>query len=293
MHKYLRAIGFSKIKLREQLKPYIREVVVTPDRTGISEEDTGEIFVQVYKQYAEDMGLVMCGVVNDQEEFELEYYYPAFFGRGISSRENVVVEQHTDKQSCAGVCEDIKVGVSLIFFLQNVCEYKNVQRMHSVRNKGISTTLSALSISGKILLPIDKTKKQIELTKEATKNRNQLIEAARKGDEDAIESLTLEDMDTYSMISRRIVHEDILSLVDNYFMPYGVECDKYSVMGEIEAYHLVKNKETGEEIYRLTINTNELIFDVCINKEDLLGEPAKGRRFKGNIWLQGRINFDY
>lgn len=293
MHKYLRAVGFSKIKLREQLKPYIKEVVMTPDRTGISDEDSGDIFVQIYKEYAQDMGLMMCGVINEKDEFELDYYYPVFYGTGVTSREHISVEPHTDKESYAGICEDIKVGVSLIFFLQNVCEYKNEQRIHTLRNKGAYTTLAALSVSGKILLPIDKTKKQIEITKEATKNRNQLIEAARKGDENAIESLTLEDMDTYSMISRRIVHEDILSLVDNYFMPYGVECDKYSVLGEIEEYNLVRNTDTGEEIYVLTVNTNELIFDVCINKADLLGEPAKGRRFKGNIWLQGSIHYDY
>lgn len=293
MHKYLRAVGFSKIKLREQLKPYIKEVVMTPDRTGISDEDSGDIFVQIYKEYAQDMGLMMCGVINEKDEFELDYYYPVFYGTGVTSREHISVEPHTDKESYAGICEDIKVGVSLIFFLQNVCEYKNEQRIHTLRNKEAYTTLAALSVSGKILLPIDKTKKQIEITKEATKNRNQLIEAARKGDENAIESLTLEDMDTYSMISRRIVHEDILSLVDNYFMPYGVECDKYSVLGEIEEYNLVRNTDTGEEIYVLTVNTNELIFDVCINKADLLGEPAKGRRFKGNIWLQGSIHYDY
>lgn len=70
--------------------------------------------------------------------------------------------------------------------------------------------------------------------------RNQLIEAARRGDEDAIESLTLEDMDTYTTISRRIQKEDVFSLVDTYFMPYGVECDQYSVLGEITECHIVK-----------------------------------------------------
>jgi hypothetical protein len=29
-----------------------------------------------------------------------------------------------------------------------------------------------------------------------------------------------------------------------------------------------------------------------MNKKDLLGEPAVGRRFKGNIWLQGMIDFN-
>lgn len=293
MHKYLRAVGFSGIKLKEQLKPYIKETVMSPDATEVSEEEGEDILVQIYKEYADGMGLMLCGLVNEENEFELEYYYPVFYGTGVTSREDIVIEQHADRDSYAGICEDVKVGVSLIFYLQNVCEYKNERRLHPVMSVGVNTTLSALSLNGKILFPIDKTEQQIKVTKEASRNRNQLIQAARKGDEDAIESLTLEDMDTYSMISRRILKEDILSLVDNYFMPYGVECDKYSIMGTIEDLELTKNKSTGEEIYKITVNTNELIFDVCINKADLLGEPAIGRRFKGIIWLQGRINYAY
>ena len=96
----------------------------------------------------------------------------------------------------------------------------------------------------------------------------------------------------YSMISRRIMYEDVLSIVDTYFMPYGVECDQYSIMGEILNYQLVENSITKEEIYILTLDCNELTFDICINKEDLVGEPERGRRFRGTIWLQGRINYE-
>ena len=80
-------------------------------------------------------------------------------------------------------------------------------------------------------------------------------------------------------------------MVDTYFMPYGMECDQYPVLGEILQVDLVTNHITGEEIYLLKICSNELTFDVGINKIDLLGEPQVGRRFKGNIWLQGYINF--
>ena len=41
----------------------------------------------------------------------------------------------------------------------------------------------------------------------------------------------------------------------------------------------------------MTLNCNDLIFEMCINQEDLYGEPAVGRRFKGMIWMQGYINF--
>ena len=41
----------------------------------------------------------------------------------------------------------------------------------------------------------------------------------------------------------------------------------------------------------MNINCNELNFDICINKDDLYGEPEIGRRFKGVLWMQGFINF--
>ena len=98
-------------------------------------------------------------------------------------------------------------------------------------------------------------------------------------------------MDTYTAISRKIRKEDVFSIVDTYFMPYGVECDQYSILGEIIESQKRQNYMTGENVYQMTINCNELIFDMCINEEDLLGEPEVGRRFKGIIWMQGYINF--
>ena len=101
----------------------------------------------------------------------------------------------------------------------------------------------------------------------------------------------MEDMDTYTTVSRKIMKEDLFSLVDTYFMPYGVECDQYSILGEILACRLETNSLTGEEVYHLALDCNELIFDVCINRQDLLGEPEVGRRFRGNIWMQGTVHF--
>ena len=59
-----------------------------------------------------------------------------------------------------------------------------------------------------------------------------LLNAARSGDQTAIETLTLDDIDMYSQVSRRLANEDVFSIVDTYFMPYGIECDLYSIMGK-------------------------------------------------------------
>ena len=139
------------------------------------------------------------------------------------------------------------------------------------------------------MLPIIKSEKQILENEKTTQTRNHLIAAAREGDEDAIESLTLEDIDTYSMLSRRIVNEDIFSIVDTSFMPYGIESDQYAVLGEILNVSQTTNRITDQKIYTITIDTNDLIYDICINEDDLLGVPEVGRRFKGKIWLQGMV----
>jgi len=72
-------------------------------------------------------------------------------------------------------------------------------------------------------------------------------------------------------------------------MPYGIESDQYSVLGDIIELTEEKNIITNEKIYCIKVSCNDIIFSVCINKNDLIGEPMVGRRFKGNIWMQGSI----
>ena len=291
MHKYMRAIGFSTLESRRKLQELLTDVVMSADRRAITTGQKNILLGDFCKNFADSLGISVCGEFDDEEKFIYEYYYPYLEGSGITSYEDVSVERHADKDSYAGVCDDIKVGISLIFYLENRIPYINAQTMGELPVRGTTLTLSGLSVSGTIVLPIQKDEEQIQRVKQASVTRNNLMAAARKGDEDAIETLTLEDMDMYTTISKKIQTEDIFSLVDTYFMPYGVECDQYAILGEIVGMRKVKNRITGEEIYILSISCNELTFDVAINIIDLFGEPQIGRRFKGIIWLQGRINY--
>ncbi len=287
----MRAIGFSKLQDRKQLQALVTDVVVNADERKYTTKTDETSIAEFCKDFAENIGIAVCGEFDEDDKFTYDYYYPYLRGTGISSREDVSIERHAANESYAGVCDDIKVGVSLIFYLQDMITYIKAKNLGKLPVRGTSLTLSALSTQGTIMMPIMKNEKQKQRKQKEMNNRNHLIAAARRGDEDAIETLTLEDMDMYTTISRRIQKEDVFSLVDTYFMPYGVECDQYSVLGEITDCHLTKNKLTGEEIYILTINCNELTFDVCINIIDLFGEPQIGRRFKGTVWMQGFINY--
>lgn len=291
MHKYMRAIGFSEFADRKRLKELLTSVIIDSTSRAYTTNQDDILLGEFCKDFAEDIGIAVCGEFDDEDKFIYDYYYPYMRGTVISSTEDVSVERHAAKESYAGVCDDIKVGVSLIFYLQNMIPYIKAQAQNRLPIKGTTLTLSALSLNGTIMMPIKKDEKQKQKIQKDTSVRNKLIAAARQGDEEALETLTLEDMDIYSTISKKIHKEDVFSLVDTYFMPYGVECDQYSILGEILTCKKVKNQLTGEEVYQMTILCNELTFDVCINIMDVFGEPKAGRRFKGTIWLQGFINF--
>ncbi len=289
MHSYLRTIGFSDLT-KSELEEILQEVVKNYDEKFVVESHSDHLYAEFSKNYGCDCGITVCGEYNENNEFQMEYYYPFLRGTGITTQENVIVEKHADKESYAGACDDLRIGVTMIFYLQNGIEYIHERNKMNFGQSSMPLTLSGLAKEGKILLPVKKDKKQVAKEKELAKNRFSLIAAARNGDEEAMENLTMDDIDLYSMISKRIVTEDVFTIVDSYFMPHGIECDKYNVMGEIIDCVNFRNILTGEEICQMTIESNDMQFDVCVNKKDLLGEPQVGRRFKGIIWLQGQLH---
>ncbi len=293
MHKYLRAIGFSKFQNRQDINELLAYVIRHADEKSYTSlyESEEILFAEYLMDFLPGVGLGVRGDYNEDNQFIFSYYFPYCKGAQISSYEDITVQRHAEKESYAGVCDDLKLGVTLIFYLQNVIRYLKMDRAGRLPVKGTSLILGALSIEGRILLPLQKKEAEKRRVQKKTAARSKRMVAARNGDEDAMESLTLEDMDTYSSISRMILKQDVLTLVDTYFMPYGVESDQYSILGEIIAYEMFENKLSGEKVWLMTLSCNDLYFDVAINAEDLIGEPQAGRRFKGVIWMQGQINF--
>lgn len=291
MHKFLRAVGFSKIKDRNELTQLITTSIQNATKRNYVTTMEDGIVAEFARDYAEDIGVAVCGEFDDDDKFIYEYYYPYLIPSAISTEEDINVERHAAQISYAGICNEPRVGVTLIFYLQNIVPYIKYENEDKFPIRGTTLSLSALSIKGQIMMPIAKTDEEKAVVKKKASYRNKLIDNARKGDETAIESLTLDDMDLYTSISKKIRKQDVYSLVDSYFMPYGVESDQYSVLAEITASKRVVNNLTKEGVYIMRVNCNDLEFDVCINEADLLGEPAVGRRFKGNIWMQGAINY--
>lgn len=291
MHKFLRAVGFSEYTEKKQIQQLIKEILLNADKRNYTSKNESGLFAEFDRNFAEDIGIAVLGEFDEEDNYSFDYYFPYLRSDIVSTNEDISIERHAEKESYAGICDDPKVGVSLIFYLQNMIPYLKLKAGDKLPVKGTSLSLSALSCQGTIMMPIRKTEWQKKKIKKDTVLRNRLIEAARGGDEEAIESLTLEDMDTYTTISKKIQKEDVFSLVDTYFMPYGVECDQYSVLGEITDCKVVKNILTDETVHVMSLCCNDINLRICINSLDLMGEPEPGRRFRGAVWLQGQVNY--
>ena len=264
MHKFMRTIGFSMYQKKQDMEKLLRRLAKEAERIGQLSEREGSTFCELRAETAPGMGVAMAGEMSPKGTFSREYYFPYVTSTDVSSDAECSVQRHTERETYAGLLAVLPHGAAL----------------------------TGLCVQGRILLPIQKTEQQAEDSRMAARKRSSLLEAAKRGDEDAIETLTIEDIDLYSMVSRRIAHEDVYSIIETCFMPCGVECDQYSVIGGITAVDLNKNRITGEEIYNLTLDCNDMVFHVIINKQDLLGEPKTGRRFKGQVWMQGTLKFE-
>lgn len=289
MHHYLRAIGFSRTRNLKQLNHLLDDIIHHPTERSITTIGTGTSLVQIKKEYDTAFGISIIGEYDEDHNFIFEHYFPYALGSTTKVEDSIIIEPQTDKEGYAGVSENTNIGVPLIFFLQNIAEYVRNRWSNEYSRSLNLVSYSALSTEGRIILGIDKDEEQLRLEETGQKNRNRLIAAAKEGDADAIENLTLEDIDLYSTISRRAKSEDLYSIIDSCFIPFGINSEQYSIIGTIHDIHIYSNPVSKEMLYLLLVEVNEIFIDVLMNAADLLGEPAIGRRLKANVWMQGHV----
>ena len=289
MHTYLRAIGFRECKNRQQLEDIYRHTLNTPNRKIMTTISVDTSLLQFEKDFGKNFGLSLVGEYDIKGSLSIEHYFPYLKGDRFMQFENITIQKQTDKESYAGVCEDYHLGMTIIFYVINIADYAKSKWLNYSNRQITKVKFSALSVAGTILLGMHHSKHQFAVESKGRNRRNQLLDAARNGDTDAMEQLTYDEMNTYTSISSRVIKEDVLSIIDTSFMPCGVECDHYMVIGNIYAVEKLQNIYSKEIVYNLLIEANGLMINVGINEADLQGEPKVGRRFRGEIWLQGVV----
>ncbi len=327
MHKYLRAVGFSNFQKKSQIDDFFKE--------NLKDENLISTYISQDMRLCGQYNIQVCqgagvSVIGEQEKNQLalmDFYYPYLKGYDYTLIQECTIERHSDKDSYAGIIDDYRMGIALIFYLTNGNVYNSlIKNFRPMDIKIDRIFLSALSIGGRIILPIDK--KELSGNEFADKSKineeydEQDIDEYTNEDDDSVDDYIDEhpittrligDMDDFSdgiggkalsigigiKLPRdpigeqemRLKNEDLYSIVETSIVPYGIECDKYQIVAEIISVNRKENKFTGETLVEMRVDAMGLQFNLMINENDLEGEPLPGRRFRGVIWLLGEVEF--
>ena len=129
MHAYLPAIGFGQIKKKSQLQQLLSSVQNFPDQVQKIRLDEESSLVVYTKEVAPGIGLMVCGEEDMQGSFQMEYYEPYINSNICSSKAECSIEKESARESYDGVCDDCRLGLNLIFSVNNFMEYRKYQAL--------------------------------------------------------------------------------------------------------------------------------------------------------------------
>lgn len=291
MHTYLDAAGFRKVNNARAMERLVRDAVVGFDDKKVYQTEGNRIRGEFSKLYAEDIGLTVCGEIDEAGHFHPEFHFPFYHGHTVSMKQYIDCDKHAFTDSYGVICEDPRIGASVIFYLSNAGEYERVRSTGWRNERPVNIRLSALAREGTVLLPVYKTPKEEEEGMRRREEYLKMVAGAREGNEEMIDALTEDDMNNYNILQKRVVKEDVMSIVETYFQPWGIECDIYNICGNIVRVEKTVNRYTSEAVWKMQIESCDVYFDLCISENTLQGEPAVGNRFRGRVWLQGAVEF--
>lgn len=115
MHKFLRSIGFSLYQKDRDIDKLLDQM--TEDLSGMKriqlDEETN--LCEIRKEVAPGMGIAVFGQMDRDGVFHRNYYYPFLRSEDMTSDVSCSIQRHTERETYAGLLDEYKVGISLIF----------------------------------------------------------------------------------------------------------------------------------------------------------------------------------
>jgi len=278
MDKYFRAVGFSQLKAGKQFDSLIQNSFRTCESKYTTGFDSEDMTLDCFKYFGKGIGLGFSGVLKKNKSVSLRKCYP--FAESDCNVEAVNVET-----------EDVDNDTLILFYDKKTLNQFVVKLLKppSAPGKIKSLSISALSATGKILLPFLKNKKQTAFKKQEAKRVKMLLRKACSGDAGAEKRLEACLEKASNAIRGRMVKEDFFSIVETYFQPNDENDFSYDILAEIVCAETVVNSATEEKLYRMTLDVTGTRIQLYINHSDLIGVPSAGMRFWGVCALSGVV----
>ncbi len=291
MHQYLSAVGLRKLKTRQDLQRLLQWVTEAPDVFRAATLPGGDPLAMATRFFAGDAGISVVGGLDETGAIIPEWYFPCLKPDFLTSDEPVTVERKASGNGYLGMSDDYRFGMSLIFHVQNVTEMAKQEQ--KAGGPGFSMNRASLGLllsDATVLLPISEDAEPISLRPDVQMSslEEELRDAAE--DPEKLERFNLDIMERYERFARNLESSDILSVVDNFFMPNGLESECYYFLGRIDSVCDYFNEMTGERFYRMNVNVNDVQFTAAVNEADLTGVPLEGYRIRAHGYLLGDVS---
>ncbi len=289
MNRYFRAIGFLNNFSIIEYERIVEDITFRPEGSIITDNLKAKyLILGKCLDCGEDIGICVRIIKDKQGNMHRDSVFPYLRNNEYVNHDICSFEKKITGEEFLGVYEDLALGENVFFYVQNSDE---LYKKRTIKSIPCSVALSGLSLAGNVILPIKKNEADRQNAKVFNEKRVNLLNKANEGDHNAFATVRYDDILTNVTVSEQVFVEsmDIYTVVDSSFIPCGAECDLYSILGEITGFKKIQNLMSKEYVYVLDVLVKGETLKICINEKDLLGEPEIGLRFKGTVWLQGRI----
>ena len=128
MHLFLRAIGFAEFDAEGEKKLIESAAAQSPENNLLMKKNEYYGRAELLVPISDSTGICVYGALEDVKDgrassFRPIYYYPMLMGSSRSDNDELSIERHYDKESYEVICDDLKPGVTLMFYLQNALDY--------------------------------------------------------------------------------------------------------------------------------------------------------------------------
>ena len=164
MHRFLRTVGFSTYKKKHQINELMRSLAdhASPEQIWKLQLDEETNLCEVKAEVAPGMGVAVYGEMDETGEIRPEYYVPYLLSQDPSSNAECSIQRHTHRETYAGLLDEYRVGISLIYYLENAMEYRD-RKMAKESTEVKCVNLSGLSVKGKTSWKQPKTETKMPL----------------------------------------------------------------------------------------------------------------------------------
>ena len=136
MHSFLKSVGYTVEGNPGEIEEIIRTTILKAEYRKEVKLKRGGKLIEYIRFTTDDSGIIVVGEEDEEKKFHYKYYFPFGVSAGsINPEDEFYINKKVDSDAYTAMCDDPRVGMSLIFYVVNVVDflkfYKGEKRLEN------------------------------------------------------------------------------------------------------------------------------------------------------------------